>query len=56
MRRLGPLLPKDTRGKPRVDDLRVISGIVHVLCSGCSWRKIPREYGPPKTRYHRHVR
>ena len=28
--RLAPLLPTDTRGKPRVDDRRVISGIVHV--------------------------
>jgi transposase len=29
--RLAPHLPTDTRGKPRVDDRRVISGIVHVL-------------------------
>ncbi|AWJ90516.1 hypothetical protein Sp245p_12310 [Azospirillum baldaniorum] len=26
--RLEPQLPRDTRGKPRVDDRRVISGIV----------------------------
>ena len=32
--RLKALLPTDTRGKPRVDDRRVISGIVHVLKSG----------------------
>jgi hypothetical protein len=32
--RLEPLLPTDTRGKPRVDDRRVILGIVHVLKSG----------------------
>jgi transposase len=32
--RLGPLLPSDTRGVPRVDDRRVISGIIHVLQSG----------------------
>ena len=31
--RLEPLLPSDTRGKPRVDDRRVISGIIHVLKS-----------------------
>jgi transposase len=37
MRRLAPLLPTDTRGKPRVDDRRVMSGIVHVLRSGCPW-------------------
>ena len=28
--RLKPLLPNDTRGKPRVDDQRVISGIIQV--------------------------
>lgn len=32
---LAPLLPKDTRGVPRFDDRRVISGIVHVLRTGC---------------------
>ena len=28
-------LPRDVRGKERVDDRRVISGILHVLKSGC---------------------
>jgi transposase len=56
MRRFAPLLPSDTRGKPRVDDRRVISGIVHVIRSGCPWRHAPREYGPPKTLYNRYVR
>lgn len=32
--RLEPLLPNKPRGVPRVDDRRVISGIVHVLLSG----------------------
>jgi transposase len=32
--RLRPLLPDDTWGNARVDDRRVISGIVHVLKSG----------------------
>ncbi|MCW2285678.1 transposase, partial [Rhodoblastus acidophilus] len=32
--KIQPHLPTDTRGKERVDDLRVISGIVHVLKSG----------------------
>jgi len=44
--RLQPLLPTDTRGVPRVDDRRVISGIVHVLQSGCRWRDAPAVYGP----------
>lgn len=29
--RIEPLLPQDTRGKARVDDRRVLSGIVHAL-------------------------
>ena len=33
--RLEPFLPTDMRGVPRVDDRRVISGIVHVLKCGC---------------------
>ena len=54
--RLAPLLPTDTRGKPRVDDLRVISGIVHVLKSGGRWVDTPAIYGPRKTLYNRFVR
>ena len=56
MRRLAPLLPSDTRGKPRVDDRRVISGIVHVLRSGGRWVDAPAVYGPRKTLYNRFVR
>lgn len=51
-----PLLPTDTRGKPRVDDRRVISGIVHVLMSGGRWVDAPAVYGPRKTLYNRWVR
>ena len=54
--RLAPHLPTDTRGKPRVDDRRVISGIVHVLKSGCRWADSPLVYGPRKTLYNRFVR
>src|SRR4051812_40022462 len=54
--RLAPLLPSDTRGKPRVDDRRVISGIVHVLKSGGRWIDAPDVYGPYKTLYNRFVR
>ncbi len=32
-----PDLPKNQPGARRVDDRRVISGIVHVLKSGCRW-------------------
>ena len=54
--RLRPLLPNKPRGVPRVDDRRVISGIVHVLKSGCRWKDAPAAYGPAKTLYNRHVR
>lgn len=55
-RRLQPLLPNDTRGVARVDDRRVISGIVHVLISGSRWSDAPVCYGPRKTLYNRWVR
>ena len=45
--RIAPHLPTDTRGKPRVDDRRVISG---------SWVDAPSVYGPRKTLYNRYVR
>ena len=48
MRPLAPLLPSDTRGKPRVDDRRVISSIVHVLRLGGRWVDAPAAYGPRK--------
>ena len=54
--RIAPHLPTDTRGKPRVDDRRVISGIVQVLKSGSRWVDAPGVYGPRKTLYNRYVR
>ena len=54
--RLQPLLSTDVRGVPRVDDQRVISGIIHVLRSGCCWVDAPPSYGPRKTLYNRFVR
>ena len=45
-----------SHGVPRVDDLRVISGIIHVLKRGLQWRDAPREYGPHKTLYNRFIR
>jgi transposase len=43
-------------GVPRVDDRRVISGIIHVLKRGLQWRDAPQEYGPHKTLYNRFKR
>ena len=56
-KRIEPYLPTDVRGVERADDRRVISGIVHVLKSGCRWGDCaPPEYGPPTTIYNRFVR
>jgi transposase len=48
-----PLLPKNQPGARRVDDRRVISGIIHVLRSGCRWQDCPACYGPATTIYNR---
>lgn len=45
-RQIEPRLLQDVRGGARVDDRRVISGIIHVLKSGCRWCDCPPEYGP----------
>ncbi len=52
-KRIEPLLPCGRRGAHRVDDRRVISGIVHMLRSGARWRDCPSEYGPYTTIYNR---
>ena len=49
-------LPTDVRGKERVDDRRVISGIIHVPKTGCRWCDCPPEYGPDTTIYNRFAR
>lgn len=48
-----PLLPQNQPGARRVDDRRVISGIIHVLKSGCRWRDCPAVFGPYTTIYNR---
>jgi transposase len=55
MARLQPFFPKP-HGKPRVDDKRVLSGIIFINRNGLRWRDAPSEYGPPKTLYNRFVR
>lgn len=51
-----PLLPRDTRGVPRVDDRRVINGILWRFRTGSPWRDVPERYGPRTTLYNRFVR
>jgi transposase len=48
-----PHLPMNQAGARRVDDRRVISGILHVLKSGCRWKDCPADYGPPTTIHNR---
>jgi transposase len=48
-----PHLPKNQPGARRVDDRRVISGILHVLKVGCRWCDCPADYGPSTTVYNR---
>lgn len=47
-----PLLPH-WGGKPRVDDRRVISGILHRFREGLRWRALPDVYGPRTTVFNR---
>lgn len=54
--RINPHLPHGKPGKPRVDDRRVLSGILYVLKVGCRWRDVPAEYGPATTVYNRYNR
>jgi transposase len=53
---LEPHLPHGRPGKPCVDDRRVISGILHVLKTGCRRRDVLPEYGPATTVYNRYNR
>jgi len=52
MMRLRPHFPR-SRGKPRVDDKRVLSGIIFINRNGLRWYDAPTAYGPPKTLYNR---
>ena len=51
-----PLLPTNTRGIERVDDRRVINGILWRFRTGSSWRDVPERYGPRTTLYNRFSR
>ena len=53
--RIKPYFPL-SHGIARVNDRRVISGIIYVIRNGLQWKDAPREYGPHKTLYNRFVR
>ena len=53
---IAPLLPTNSRGIERVDDRRVINGILWRFRTGSSWRDVPERYGPRTTLYNRFSR
>lgn len=55
MARIAPHFPL-AHGVPRVDDRRVVSGIVYVIKHGLQWKDAPKGYGPHKTLYNRFIR
>jgi len=55
MRRIERYFPR-SHGGQRVDDRRVISGIIFVIRNGLRWRDAPKDYGPHKTIFNRFIR
>ncbi len=55
MARISPFFPL-SHGIPRVDDRRVISGIIFVIRNGLRWRDVPPSSVPHKTIYNRFIR
>ena len=55
MARISSFFPM-AHGVPRVDDRRVVSGIVYVIRNGLQWKDAPKDYGPHKTLYNRFIR
>lgn len=55
MRRIEPYFPL-SHGIPRVDDRRIVSGIIFVIRNGLRWRDAPAAYGSHKTIYNRFIR
>ena len=47
------LFPKQTMGRPRLDDRGLFNGILWILCSGAAWRDLPERYGKWQTVYSR---
>ncbi|WP_234331366.1 IS5 family transposase [Streptomyces mediolani] len=48
-----PLLPVSLRGRKRLDDRRVLNGIVWKFRTGTAWRDVPERYGPWATLHTR---
>ena len=50
---VGRFMPTNQPGARRVDDRRVVSGILHMLRTGGRWRDVPAAVGPATTVYNR---
>ena len=50
---IAPLIPEQKAGgRPRTTDMRcVTNAILYMVRGGCSWRMLPKEYGPWETAY-----
>jgi transposase len=53
--RISPHFPL-SHGVSRVDDRKVVSGILYVIRNGLQWKDAPKAYGPYKTLYNRFIR
>ena len=53
--RIKPCFPL-SHGMPRVDDRKVISGIIQVSEMDCAGGTLPKGHGPHKTLYNRFIR
>lgn len=47
------LPPQPITGRKRVDDRKIINGILYVLITGCRWRDLPPSYGSGITAWRR---
>lgn len=48
---VGGFMPTNQPGAGRVDDRRIVSGILHMLRTGGRWRDVPAACGPATTFY-----
>ncbi|MGW5753713.1 IS5 family transposase [Nocardia rhamnosiphila] len=53
-RTIEPFLPvSGAKGRPRVDDRRILNAMLYKAKTGVAWRDLPERYGPWKTVYNR---
>ena len=55
-KKIAPLLPVFKGGKSRLDDRRIVSGILLALATSCPWRELPPIYGNANTLQSRYRR